>query len=265
MENKTYSQVIGDKTDAPYINTLASKCASVQGMADGGSSVDSLANYLALTSGDLQGVTENVYPPVANVHADNLFDQVLRANMTAKSYAENMSTPCQATDPGTATALYRVKHNPWPYYLDDAANCSQFDVPMGSLTSGPFHDDLVNNTLPTFAFITPNMVNDMHTGSSVPAKIRSGDAWLSQWMPAILGSPGYQAGHTAVFLLWDEEAPVPNVFMAPSVVPGTVVAPAVAPVWSHYSVLRTTEEMLGIQTYLLNAASAPSLRSVLNF
>jgi hypothetical protein len=266
MENKTYSQVIGNTSDAPYINSIATACASVAGMTDAGSTVDSLANYVALTSGDTQGIVENVYPPTANLHVDNLFRQVLSGGGTAKSYAENMGTNCQTTDPGTSGSLYRVKHNPWPYYLDDVDRCQLYDVPLGSLSSGALHNDLANDTMPTFALITPNMYNDMHNGPSDSAKIRSGDSWLQQWIPKILGSAAYQAGRTALFVVWDEPTPTPNVFLAPSVVPGTVVAAAADPdpAWSHYSVLRTTEEMLGISTYLLQAATAPSLRTPLN-
>ncbi|XAS66625.1 hypothetical protein V3C33_14160 [Micrococcaceae bacterium Sec5.7] len=48
--------------------------------------------------------------------------------------------------------------------------------------------------------------------------------------------------------------------MAPSVVPGTAVQGS----YSHYSLLRATEEMLGVNAFPLNAGTALSLRPPLN-
>jgi hypothetical protein len=280
MENKDYSQVIGDRTDAPYINELADACATVQGQQkpDPNEDIDSLPNYIAYTSGDTQGLTANVYPATNPLTADNIFRQVLTPPadptlpaLTAKSYAESMPGNCVPSDDGKATTLYRVKHNPWPYYTggDDSTACQQFNVPMGPPASGgAFYDDLTSGALPTFSFITPNITDDMHNGSSPTAKVRNGDGWLQQWMPIILGSDAYKAGGTAVFLLWDEPAtlgqPVPNLFIAPSIPAGTTVpAPTDGTTYDHYSVLRTTEEMLGLPL-LDNAATALSLRTALN-
>jgi hypothetical protein len=63
-----------------------------------------------------------------------------------------------------------------------------------------------------------------------------------------------------VFVLFDEDTPVPNFVVAPSVVPNRVVQGS----FSHYSLLRATEEMLGINVLLLNAGQAQSLRPALN-
>ena len=242
-------------------------CAIVQGQQDasGGTDIDSLPNYIAYTSGSTQGLTTNVYPATAPLSVDNLFRQAVTLTGGAKGYSEDMPSNCAATDSGSTTG-YRVKHNPWPYYVDDASACQQYDLPMGTTTSGAFHDDLVNSTLPAFAYVQPNMVHDMHSGATLQEKIRNGDGWLQQWMPLILGSDTYKAGRTAVFVLWDEFTPTPNLFIAPSIHAGTVVPVPLDPdpAYSHYSVLRTTEEMLGITTYLGNADTAPSLRTPLN-
>jgi len=64
-----------------------------------------------------------------------------------------------------------------------------------------------------------------------------------------------ETGSTA-FVVWDEYTPMPNVIIAPSVRPGTVVSMPV----NHFALLRTTEELLGLPVILGAAASAPSLR-----
>ena len=88
----------------------------------------------------------------------------------------------------------------------------------------------------------------------------TGDAWLQSWIPKILASPSYRSGDTAVVLMYDEYTPIPNVFITPSTPPGARLTSRV----DHYSLLRTTEEMLGIPTFLGHAAGAPSMRAGLH-
>ena len=75
-------------------------------------------------------------------------------------------------------------------------------------------------------------------------------------MGNILASSLYGQGHTAVVVAWDEDTPVPNLVVSPSVHPGTVVQSTV----SHYSLLRATEDIFGLPR-LLSAADAPDLRA----
>jgi hypothetical protein len=83
---------------------------------------------------------------------------------------------------------------------------------------------------------------------------------LASILPSLLASPTYQAGATAIFVVWDESTPMPNLVITPTVVPGTVVSEML----DHYALLRSTEEMLGIPNQLGQAAHAPSLRSPFN-
>ena len=53
-------------------------------------------------------------------------------------------------------------------------------------------------------------------------------------------------GSTALFVVWDEPTPMPFLAIAPAVHQGAIVSEPV----DHYSLLRTTEELLGIDTYL---------------
>ena len=109
--------------------------------------------------------------------------------------------------------------------------------------------------------IVPDNCHNMHdsSGCARNSSIRNGDDWLKAELPRILDSSTYAAGKTAVFIVWDEDTPVPNVIVAPSVVPGTVYTGAL----DHYGLLRTAEEMLGLPC--LNAAcTAPSFRPPFN-
>jgi len=153
-----------------------------------------------------------------------------------------MPTDCNLGSNGR----YAVKHNPAAYYVgaDDRAACQTGDVPLpGTLGS-----------LPTFLFVTPDLCHDTHDCS-----VKTGDQWLAGWLPQLLNGPDYRAGTTAVFLIWDEYTPMPNVIISPSTPSGALLGTRV----DHYSLLRTTEELLGLPL-LAKASSAPSMRAAFN-
>ncbi len=255
MENKNWSDVIGSSA-APYETQLARQCGTATNWHDAGSQFNSEPSYIAVTSGLPASVLSPFgcdCAPSASVSttSDNIFRQVRAAGGTERSWQEGMNGNCSVS--GTK---YAPKHNPAMYFwgANDRTACAANDVPMGSATAGPFVDALHNDTLPTFSFVTPNLCNDTHD-----CGVATGDAFLSQLVPQIVNSPSYNRGETALFITWDEDTPIPNIVVAPSVHAGTTVTTAV----SHYSLLRATEEMLGLPL-LGEAANAPSLRGLFN-
>jgi phosphatidylinositol-3-phosphatase len=87
--------------------------------------------------------------------------------------------------------------------------------------------------------------------------VATGDAWLRSWFAKILASPNYTDGDTVVFLTWDEDDGsavnrVATIVVSPSTPAGTVSATA----FDHYSLLKTTEQLLGIRSFLGHAAAA---------
>lgn len=253
MENKTYSSVIGTP-GAPYETQLAHQCATDTHWSNAGSQYDSLPNYIAMTTGQsgpiLAPFTCDCAPsPSVSVSVDNIFRQVRAAGGTERSYAEGMSGNC--SDSGTT---YAPKHNPALYMWGgtDRTACQQDDIPLGSATAGNFIDAVNSNTLPSYSLLAPNLCHDTHN-CGVPA----GDQFLQTLLPRIFASQAYRSGTTAVFVVWDEDSYIPNIVIAPSVIPGTTASTGV----NHYGLLRATEEMLGLPL-LGNAAGATSLRNV---
>jgi phosphatidylinositol-3-phosphatase len=245
-ENHSYSDIIGSP-DAPYMNALAQSC----GLATNYSAIThpSLPNYIAATSGSTQGIKNDNDPSSNAVAAVSLFEQA----GSAGSYEESMPSNCYLTDSGD----YAVRHNPETYYTRIRTACGTDNVPMGTTSSGAFLNALNAGTLPKFAFVTPNVQNDMHNGT-----VAMGDAWLQGWVPKIIASSSYQAGNTVLVITFDEGRrnvgqTVATIVVSPYTTPGTQSATA----FTHYSLLRTTEELLGITTYLGNAATATSMRS----
>ena len=132
-----------------------------------------------------------------------------------------------------------------------AAACTQNDVPIAQLVP-----DLRSGDLAPYTFVTPNLCSDEHD-----CQVSDGDRWLARWVPRIVRSPAYRAGTTALFITYDEDDHneanrVYTVVVAPSVPPGTVATED----FTHYSLLRTQEELLGLPL-LGGAASAASMRT----
>jgi hypothetical protein len=242
MENHSYNEIIGSSA-APYINKVAGEC----GLATNNFAVShpSLPNYIALTSGSTQGITDDNPPSSHPLNVPSIFSQLDPGNW--RSLEESMPSGCVQADSGE----YAVRHNPASYYTN-LSDCATLDIPF-SLGTAP---DLSAK----FTFVTPNLIDDMHDGT-----IQQGDTWLSQFLPQVLSSAEYQAGKTAVYITWDEDDStqnnqVPTIVIAPSVTPGTRSGTA----FNHYSMLRTTEEQLGLGL-LGNAATATSMRSAFGF
>ena len=252
MENKPYDSIIGSPS-APFESSLASAC----GLATSYHAVThpSLPNYIAATSGSTQGVADDDPPSVHQLDAANIFSQVKAAGKTWRAYAESAPGSCPLVDAGR----YAVKHVPAAYYTNLRGDCASSIVPMGTSSSGSLLDDLNGSSFPTFAFVTPDLCNDTH---DCPVSV--GDAWLQAWFAKIVASPTYQAGRTVVLLTWDEDDDsaanrVPLVVVSPSTPAGTKVGAA----YDHYSLLRTTEQLLGL-AYLGRAADASSMAPAFN-
>jgi hypothetical protein len=110
-----------------------------------------------------------------------------------------------------------------------------------------------SGNLPAFSMILPTNQHNMHDNS-----VASGDAYAQSVLDPLLNSPAYANGDLAIFFLWDEDTPIPNVLLAPSVIPGTTIAVQSGNPISHFSAVRTWEEMLGLPL-LGETGSAPSL------
>jgi hypothetical protein len=242
MENKSYGDVIGSSA-APFENELAAEC----GLATNyhGVTHPSLPNYIAATSGDPQGITDDNAPASHPLGVASIYSQLAAIGKTWRDYEESAPGNC----PLASIDRYAVKHDPAAYYTGIRSDCARWDAPLGTTSSGNFLTDLTNGTLPSFAFVTPNLCNDTHD-----CPVATGDAWLQSWFPKILASPNYAAGNTVVFLTWDEDDGsssnhVPTIVVSPSTRAGTASATG----FDHYALLETAEQLLGIKTFLGHA------------
>src|SRR3954468_4587715 len=251
MENRSYSQVLGPSGGAPRLASYARRCGVAT--AYYAMTHPSLPNYLAAVSGSTGGVTTDCSPTSCPQRRTTIFRQLTARGRQWRSLAENMQSPCDRASYGS----YAARHNPAVYFPGLRDVCLRSDLAMGG-SGGRFATMLKARTLKPFTFITPNLCHDGHDCSTATA-----DSWLGTWLDRIVASPTYAAGHTAVFVTWDENDGsatnrVATVVVAPSVTPGTRDARH----HTHYSLLRTAEEILGLPL-LAAAAKASSMRSML--
>jgi hypothetical protein len=240
MENKDYSSVVASSA-APYIDRLAHH----YGLATNYSAIShpSLPNYIALTSGSTQGIGDDSGPSSHRLAVPNIFSQL--PGGASRSLEQDIPSHCAKDDSGD----YAVRHNPEVYYTNVSRECRTDDVPFGARP----------NLGARFTFVTPNLINDMHDGS-----IQDGNRFLQSYVPALMATPQYRAGNTVIFIVWDE-----NDGASGNHVPCMVISPYTHGVrdgthYSHYSLLRTTESLLGLPL-LGGARTATSMRGRFGF
>ena len=145
-------------------------------------------------------------------------------------------------------------------YFDDiyknATRCAAHDVPYTALAG-----DLASaSTTPNYAFITPNLCNDMHDCS-----VATGDTWLKNNLPAVLSSPACTLDNCLLALTWDEDDSsqsnqVLTIFAGPAAKTGGATSSAA---YTHFSLLRTIENIFGLPTQTSNDAAASPMSDML--
>ncbi len=214
----------------------------------------SLPNYVAIFSGDSQGITSDCdVGPSCQPAGPTVWSQTIDAGETAKAYQESMATNCQASSSGG----YVARHGPWPYFTDstDAAECAADDVPLGTTTAGNLLDDVNSGNLPVTGEITPNLNDDAHDGTPAQA-----DAWLGQWLPVIMAGPDYTSGNLTIVITFDEDDSTQGNDIQFVAIDPRLSHVVVTAAFNHYSLTRWLDDNAGVPL-LRNAATAPDLRS----
>lgn len=238
---------------------------------------------------------ENLYTCAAAISNNPLYgsginvaDQVESAGLNWKEYADSLPSPCfHADDSPTATpdpyqgdstsppaGNYADRHDPFIYYNDIRTNtnrCKAHDLPFTQLAT-----DISANSVPNYFFITPDTCHDGHDNpcaGSTTGGLVAADAWLSTHLPSILA---YLNAHDGVLFITNDESQnsdtsgcctggpgggpgfggkVGLLALGPGVRVGAIIHTQ----YDHASLLRTTEDALGIDKYLNNAKTASAM------
>ena len=205
-ENTGYTSLIGNP-NAPWINSAA----ATYGLATNytGVSHPSQPNYIAATSGALNGVTND---NDITIDVPNIVDQIEGSGRTWKAYMQSIfaggNTDKLAHSAGNQ--LYERKHNPFVSYLDVQSNPARM---ANVVDLSQLNTDLANNNVPDYSWISPDQCNDMHGRAATPSDpcdfsqvqslIKTGDTFLSNTVSAIMNSQAWN-GNSVIFITWDE-------------------------------------------------------------
>ncbi len=235
LENKEYGSIVGSAS-APYENELIARYGLLTNFY--AETHPSEPNYIALTSGGLQGTsTDGSY----DLTVPNLFDQMDASGHSWHVYAQGYPGNCfgsfqalPVTDGVGASGDYVRKHNPAISYTSISGNPNL----CANITKLAGFDPAAAD----FEMIIPNEINDMHSSS-----VRAGDDFLRAFVPSIIDSPAF--ANSVLFITWDEGdtntnggGHIATIVASPGMTPGSHFdGPA-----THYSMLRTIELSWGL-------------------
>lgn len=222
-------------------------------------------------------------------------DQVESAGLSWKQYADGTTQPCvhadysptaagqdpfqgdgNAANTAGAGPDYADRHVPFLYYSNIIGSSTRCDAHLRPFTE--LSHDLASNALPSYSFITPDTCHDGHDNpcsGGQPGGLTGADLFLAANLPQLIA---YLRAHDGVLLVtFDEGSPSDPAGCCTGgpggatgfggqvgmVVLGAPVAHTTSQAkYDHASLLRTTEDMLGITTYLNNAASASPITGI---
>lgn len=236
MENRDYDLIVGSP-QAPYINgTLIPQSALMTNSHAIGH--PSQPNYLALFSGSTQGIRDDSCPH--SFSTENVGAELMAGGETFDGYSESMPYDGYT---GCSSGEYARKHNPWVNFANVPAASNLI---YAGFAKPP----------PKLAIVVPNLCHDMHDCST-----QTGDAWLKANLPPILAYDKAYGG--LLILTWDEADPDKNgtnriatLLIGPMVTPGSYDQ-----LVTHYSVLRTIEDIAGVPC-TGNACQAAPVRKI---
>lgn len=285
MENKdaaeihpgTRSYIYGNTRDAPYINgELMQQASRASFFVDELLKERSQPHYILMEAGratfdDTRFNCDNDPGESCDLlsgrpnwtksreHLTAQIEAARNPKLTWMTYQEGLEPDKTGACPVHSAGLYAAKHNPFVYFSDIAGeppDASNAHCIAHTRDLRQFVADMKANTLANYVFVTPNLCNDMHGARQCGKKdVATGDAFLKSFLPPVLSWA--QQNKAVVFVLWDEGR-------AGKTLPFFAAGWGVKPNheskvrYSHRSVLRTIERILGLPT-LAAVADAPDL------
>jgi phosphatidylinositol-3-phosphatase len=229
MENHTIQEALSGRFTASLANQY--------GVAENYHAVGhpSVPNYLALTSGSTWGIEDDGYHVLPR---QDIGTELTRANVSWRAYMEGLTGAGCMDSP----VPYDPGHNPFAFY---GGACPTNVVPLSALGG-----DLAANTR-LFTWITPDRCHDSHD-----CDVATADAWLHSQVDQITASEAWKSDGV-LFITWDEDDE-----SADNRVLTLVVAPGLghrtsSREYTHYSLLATVEDLLGVKRLGESAAASP--------
>lgn len=276
MENHSLSTIKASAA-ATYINgTLLAESAHATAYSTPPGLHPSEPNYIWMEAGDNLGIKDDSDPSKNHrAEKDHLVTQLEAAGISWKVYAEAIpdATKCNlVSSPAIGNGKYGVKHIP-QLFFDDVTDTNSATSKRCIDHVRPFAEldgDLADPAkTPRYAFIVPDLCNDMHgiVGLDCPstinpaALIKRGDDFLATTVPKITASKAF-TDSGVLFIAWDEgdealggkasDGPIPFFALSPFVKKGYAMTKKV----DHSAYLRTVQTIFGVPL-LRGAQTAP--------
>lgn len=232
-----------------------------------GASHPSLPNYIAMTSGDTQGIGCDCKPTTAgglkactnacnlfaqdcacNRNVKNIADQLEAKGLGWKAYGEGMGAACNLADDDNTG--YAVRHVPFLYYdgiqgKPDRCKAHVVDLLPGGVSTAP--------DAPAFQFVAPNLTHDGHD-PVLPGfhstNLTNIDTFIGPFVKTITDSASFQKGGLLVIVFdEDDNSGFPT---ADDPIPLIVISPFAKKSYEskvkadHYTLLATIEDALAL-------------------
>jgi len=243
LENTDYSEAMAQ----PFMAQLASSGASLDNFH--GVIHPSQGNYIALTAGSTHGVNSNWKK---NLDVKHIGDLLEAQGKSWKVYAEDYPGNCFT---GGSKGKYVRKHVPFISYVNiqkDSVRCRRSIVDASTLRS-----DIENATLPDYSFYVPNLNNDGHdTG------VKFADQWLEKTFGPLLGDARFMTDMLFVVTFDEDGGSKSNQIYTVLYGPGVIAGVKSNAYYTHYDLLRTIEDGLGVGNLGLEDAKARPIEGV---
>jgi len=200
-ENRSISQA---SEYMPYLRSLAAQYS--QGIQVYSDSHGSWLGYGELTSGlaPFNGLADNGICTgdgcSQTIAIDNLVRHFASQNISWRGYFQSMP---QIGYMGYQYGQYVRRHNPFAFYSDVVNSSAQQKnlVPLDPYLL----QDIANNKLANFTWISPDLDHDAHNGSDDQDALAAADAYLQTFLPQLLQSPPFQSGGDGVLVVTFDE------------------------------------------------------------
>ncbi len=200
---------------------------------------------------------------------DNLVRHLIASRKTWRGYFQSLPYIGYM---GYQSGNYVRRHNPFPFYSDVAYSLPE---QRNMMPADPYMlQDIVNNNLANFTWISPDLNHDAHNGNSDQLALIIADYYLRSFVPQLMMSPPFLPGGDGVLLVtFDEGEPqqdnscgtIPDPNNCGGHIWSVVIGPQVK---SHYasnihymqgSQLRLICDLLGVSPCPGDGSSSPSM------
>jgi len=243
FENTNYA----DALKQPFFKQLANTGALLTNM----NAVlhPSQGNYIALTSGDTNGIIDD---NSKDIDVKNIVDLLEEKGLTWKVYAEDYPGNCFI---GKASGHYVRKHNPFISFKDIQKNPSRC---ANIVNAKSFLADAKSGRLPNYVFYVPDLENDAHD-----TNISYADKWYAQNFSSLVTDLQIME-NTVLITTFDESGSSPRNQIYTSIVGPNVRIGRYGDSVSIPSLLKLMEENWDLESLGKKDSQATSIPAIWN-